>query len=467
VTAPVDPVEGADPHELPSLADHARPRRRLLRHPGQVVVLAFAGAIGIGTALLWLPIASRPEGSAPFMDALFTSTSAVCVTGLVTVDTGSYWTPFGQVVILGLFQVGGFGIMTLATLIGLLLARRLGLAQRLNAAAETKTLGLGDVRRVLTGVATVTVIVEALTWLALTFRFALGYDEPLGRAAWDGLFHAVSAFNNAGFSLNEESLMGYVTDPWVNLPIAIAVILGGLGFPVILELRRHVAPRGWTLHTKLTLSMTGVLLLGGALFTAASEWNNADTIGGLNTPSKALAAFFHSTMSRTAGFNSVDIGAMSEGTWVGTIVLMFIGGGSAGTAGGIKVTTFLILFLVIWAEVRGERHVNAFHWRIDPRVQRQALSIALLGVAAVMAGTLLVVELSHLPLGPVWFEVTSAFGTVGLSTGITADLPRTCQGILVVLMFLGRLGPVTLASALALRERQTRFTYPEGRPIIG
>lgn len=465
MTTPPGP-EDAEP-ELAAQVDFARPRRRLLHHPAQVVVLGFAGAIAIGTGLLWLPLASRPDGSAPFMDALFTSTSAVCVTGLVTVDTGSYWTPFGQVVILALFQVGGFGIMTLATLIGLLIARRLGLAQRLNAAAETKTLGLGDVRRVLVGVATVTLVVESLTFLALWLRFMVGYDESVGRAAWDGLFHAVSAFNNAGFGLHRDSLERYVSDPWVNFPVAIAVILGGLGFPVILELRRHIAPRGWGLHTKLTLSMTGILLVGGSLFTAASEWNNPDTLGGLTTPSKALAAFFHSTMSRTAGFNSLDIGAMSEGTWVGTIVLMFIGGGSAGTAGGIKVTTFLLLFLVILAEVRGEKHVNAFRWRIDPRVQRQALSIALLGVAAVMAGTLLVVEISGMALGPVWFEVTSAFGTVGLSTGITADLPRTCQGILVVLMFLGRLGPVTLASALAMRERQTRFTYPEGRPIIG
>lgn len=467
MSTPSEPAEQADPHDFGAHTDFVRPRRRLLRHPGQVVVIAFAGAIAIGTALLSLPIASRPEGAAPFMDALFTATSAVCVTGLATVDTGTYWTPFGQVVILGLFQIGGFGIMTLATLIGLLMARRLGLAQRLNAAAETKTLGLGDVRRVLTGVATVTVVIEAVTWLALTLRFTLGYDESLGQAAWNGLFHAVSAFNNAGFSLNSDSLMGYVEDPWVSLTVAFAVILGGIGFPVILELRRHLAPRGWSLHTKLTISMTLILLVLGSLFTAASEWRNPDTLGALSTPGKALAAFFHSTMLRSGGFNSVDIGAMSEGTWVGSIVLMFIGGGSAGTAGGIKVTTFLLLFLVIWAEVRGEKHVNAFHRRIDPRVQRQALSIALLGVAAVMAGTLLVVELSGLPLGPVWFEVTSAFGVNGLSTGITAELPRTCQGIIVALMFVGRLGPVTLASALALRERQTRFTYPEGRPIIG
>jgi trk system potassium uptake protein TrkH len=444
-----------------------RGRRPLFRHPGQIVVTAFAAAIAIGTLLLMLPVSRRGPGSAEFVDALFTSTSAVCVTGLVTVDTPTHWTPFGQVVILLLFQLGGFGIMTFASLLGLLLARRLGLSARLTAAAETKTLGLGDVRQVLLGVARVTIAVEAVTWLLLSVRLVVGYDESPGRAAYLGLFHAVSAFNNAGFALYSDSLMGFVTDPWITVPIAVAVILGGLGFPVILELRRHLGPRLWSLHTKLTLSMTVVLLLAGSVFTALSEWSNPETLGELHTPGKALAAFFHSTMSRTAGFNSLDVGAMNEGTWLGTIILMFIGGGSAGTAGGIKVTTFVLLFLVIWAEVRGERHVNAFGFRIDPRVQRQALSVALLSVAAVVAGTLLLVELSKLPLGEVWFEVTSAFGTVGLSTGITADLPRAGQLILVGLMFLGRLGPVTLVSALALRERSTRYTYPEGRPIIG
>ena len=444
-----------------------RPRRRLLRHPGQVVVLAFLGAIGVGTALLELPVASRAPGSASFVDALFTATSAVCVTGLVTVDTGSHWSVFGQAVILLLCQVGGFGIMTTATLIGLLMVRRLGLAARLTAAAETKTIGLGDVRRVIIGVAVVSLVFEAITWVMLTLRFLLGYDESLGRATWLGLFHAVSAFNNAGFVLWDDSLTRFATDPWIMLPVAAAVVFGGLGFPVLLELRRHLTPRSWSLHTKLTLMMTVILFVLGGLFTGLAEWDNEATLGALDSPSKILGASFHSVMARSGGFNATDVGAMSEGTWLATIILMFIGGGSASTAGGIKVTTFVILFFVIWAEVRGEEHVNAFHWRIDRRVQRQALSVALMAVAAVVGGTLVVLQLSHLPLGQVWFEVASAFGTVGLSTGITGDLPDTAQLVLVGLMFLGRLGPVTLVSALALRERHTLYTYPEGRPIIG
>lgn len=445
----------------------ARGRRRLLSHPSQFVVLGFAGLVALGTVALWLPVAREGEGHASFLEALFTSTSAVCVTGLATVDTGTYWSTTGQVTILVLIQLGGFGIMTFASMIGLLLARRLGLATALLAQAETKSVGLGDLRQLLVGVARVTVVVELAVAAALTLRFALGYGMGWGEATWYGVFHAVSAFNNAGFGLHADSLVRYGSDPLVLLPVSLAVILGGIGFPVILELRRRVAPRLWSLHTKLTLSMTLVLLVLGTAFTVFAEWDNPGTLGALGAPERVLAGFFHSVMTRTAGFNSVDIGAMGEGTLLGTIILMFIGGGSAGTAGGIKVTTFLLLFLAIWAEVRGERDVNAFGYRIDRRAQRQALSVALLSVGAVMAGTLVLVELADFTLGQVWFEVTSAFATVGLSTGITADIPAAGQLVLVGLMFLGRLGPVTLVTALAVRQRSTLYTYPEGRPIIG
>ncbi len=212
------------------------------QHPSQVVVAGFAGAVIVGSLLLMLPASRAGEGHAPFMVALFTSTSAVCVTGLAVVDTPTYWSGFGQVVILGLIQVGGFGIMTLASLLGILVSRRMGLRSRLTAAAETKSLGIGDVQAVLVGVFRVTVLFEAVTAVLLTLRFLLGYDYPLGRAVYEGLFHAVSAFNNAGFALYSDSLMGFVTDPWICLPIAFAVIFGGLGFPVLFELRRHLGP---------------------------------------------------------------------------------------------------------------------------------------------------------------------------------------------------------------------------------
>jgi Trk-type K+ transport system membrane component len=391
----------------------------------------------------------------------------VCVTGLVTVDTSTYWSGFGQAVILALIQVGGFGIMTMASLLGLLIARRMGLRTRITAAAETKNIGIGDVAGVLLGVLRVTVFFEVIVALVLTARWMTAYDEPFGRAVSLGVFHSISAFNNAGFSLHSDNLIRHVRDPWICLPIAAAVIAGGLGFPVIMELRRQLVPKRWSLHTKLTVSMTALLLVVGTLFMTLGEWGNPATLGALDNRGKLLAGFFHAVMPRTAGFNSWDYADVTDGTLLVTIVLMFIGGGSAGTAGGIKVTTFVLLLFAILAEVRGDATVNAFDRRIDPRTVRQALTVALLGVAAVVGSTLVLVELTDHPLEALLFETTSAFATVGLSTGITAALPTSAQLILVGLMFLGRLGPITLVSALALRERQRLYQLPEGRPIIG
>lgn len=451
----------------------ARGRRSLVRlpafhHPSQVVVSGFAVAIAAGTLLLLLPFSRSGEGGAPFMTALFTATSAVCVTGLVVVDTPSYWSGLGEAVILVLIQLGGLGIMTAASLLGMLVARRMGLRSRLTAATETKSLCIGDVRSVLVGVLKTTLVFEMVVAVVLTMRFLLAYDMPAARAVYHGVFHAVSAFNNAGFALYSDSLMGYAGDQWVCLPIASAVIAGGLGFPVLFELRKQLGrPKHWSLHTKLTVTMTAILLLVGSLFVTASEWSNPETLGALDPGTRMLAGFFHGVMPRTAGFNSLDVSQMYDGTLLGTTVLMFIGGGSAGTAGGIKVTTFVILFFVIYAEVRGETAVNAFDREIGSRVQRQALTVALLAVAIVVGATLVIVEITQLMVRDVLFEVTSAFGTVGLSTGITADLPVPAQALLVLVMFVGRLGPITFAAALALRDRQRMYHLPEGRPIIG
>ncbi len=442
-------------------------RRKTFRHPAQVVVTAFASAVAVGTVLLLLPVSTAGPGAAPLLTALFTSTSAVCVTGLVVVDTPTYWSTFGQCVILGLIQVGGFGIMTLASLLALFVSRRMGLRTRLTAAAETKSVGIGDVRRVLRGVFLITVVVEGAVAALLTARFSLGYGEGLGRATWLGVFHSVSAFNNAGFALWSDSLSGFLTDAWVLVPISVAVIIGGLGFPVIMELVRRTRPRRWSLHTRMTLLMTAILLVGGAVFMTLSEWDNSATIGDLDAGHKALAGWFHAVMPRTAGFNAWDYASITQETFLGTILLMFIGGGSAGTAGGLKVTTFILLFFVIVAEVRGEPQVSAFDRRIEPRVIRQALTIALLGVAAVVGSTMLLTELTDIPLPQVLFEATSAFSTVGLSTGITPGMKPSAQVVLIALMFLGRLGPITLVSALALRERTRRYSLPEGAPLIG
>lgn len=436
--------------------------------PLQVIVVAFAAGILVGTLLLMLPIARAGPGGAPPLVALFTATSALCVTGLTVVDTATYWSPFGQVAILVLIQVGGFGVMTLASLLGLLISRRLRLGSRVLAARETKSSGLGDVRAVLVGVALISVTVEAVTALVLTLRFATAYDEPWTTSLWWGVFHSVSAFNNAGFALFSDNLIGFATDPWICLPIALAVIIGGIGFPVILEvLRQHRRPSRWSVHTRLTLLMTVILLVGGTLFVTIAEWGNPATLGPLDPAGRMLVGFFQAVMPRTAGFNSVNPADMNTGTLLGVDVLMFIGGGSAGTAGGIKVGTFAVLLLVIIAELRGDPDAELFDRRLSPAVIRQAISVALLSVAAVVASTLAIAMTSPFTLDQILYENVSAFATVGLSTGITPDLGSGQQLILILLMFAGRLGPVTFASALVLRERRRLIRRPEGRPLIG
>ncbi len=437
-------------------------------HPAQLVVAAFAAAILVGTLLLLLPVARVGDEGASFLTALFTATSAVCVTGLVVVDTPTYWSPTGQVVIMALIQVGGFGIMALTSLLALLVARRLGLRTRLLAQAETKALRLGDVRRVLLGVALLSVLFELVTAVVLALRLYLAYDYGLGSAVWHGSFHAVSAFNNAGFSLWSDNLVGFVTDGWVSLTVAGAVIAGGLGFPVWIELaRRGLSFRQWSIHTKLTLSVTAVLIPVGMATVLAFEWSQPATLGGLGVGGKLLAGFFQGVTPRTAGFNSLDYAEMQPETHLVTEILMFIGAGSGSTAGGIKVTTIALLVLMIYAEVRGDPTVNAFGRRIPGVAQRQAFSIAAIALAAVVTGTLLLMATSPHPFGNALFEAISAFGTVGLSTGITSELSGVGKVVLIALMFLGRTGPYTLFIALVLRARRRRFEYPEERPIIG
>jgi potassium uptake TrkH family protein len=433
-----------------------------------MVPLAFLAAILLGAALLSLPWATATGDPAPLLTALFTATSATCVTGLITVDTATYWSPFGQVVILGLFQIGGFGIMTGATLLGLLISRRMKLGRRLIVQAETKSLQLVDMKSVLLTILWVTLTFELVVAVILTLRFHFGYGEAWGVAAWNGVFHSVSAFNNAGFSTFTDNLMGFALDPLVLLPLCAAVIVSGLGFPVINELLvEWRTPERWSIHAKLTLLGTGGLLVLGFLGVAVAEWNNVGTFSDMSTPAKMLNAFTHSVVSRTAGFNTVDVGQMRPETLFLTDGLMLIGGGSAGTAGGIKVTTFLLLGVIVWAEVRGRADVTAFRRRICPDAQRQALAVVLLAVGLVGVSTLAILSLTMHPLEKVLFEVVSAFATVGMSTGITASLPPTAQLILIGLMFVGRVGTITVAAAMALRARHVPYRYPQERPIVG
>ncbi|MFC3491802.1 TrkH family potassium uptake protein [Glycomyces rhizosphaerae] len=438
------------------------------RHPTRLIPLIFIAVILAGTLLLMLPAASSGDRYT-FTDALFTSTSAVSVTGLAVLDTPVHFSTFGQVVIMLLFQVGGLGIMTSAVLVGLLVSKRLGLRTKLATRMEiSQALSLGDVKAVLLRTAVVSISVQAAITLILAIRFS-AYGFPLGKAVWYGLFHAGSSFNSAGFSLFSDSLMGFATDPWISLPLCIGTILGGLGMPVIFEMtRRRWGPAKWSVHTKLTLAGSGILLLGGWIVFLLFEWSNPATFGQWPWYDRFLPAFFQTSMVRAAGLNSVDIGLMRDDSQLASIILMFIGGGSASTAGGIKVTTFFVLLLVIWAEVRGEPDVTAFRRRINPAVVREALTIALVYVACNAFGVFLMQRFEpDLKLMPIMFEVTSALATLGQSTGVTYEISEPSKWLLTILMYTGRIGPVLFAASLALRPRHRLYRYPDGRPLVG
>jgi trk system potassium uptake protein len=441
---------------------------RTLLNPTRAVALGFLLTIIAGTLLLMLPAARAEAGGAPWLTALFTAVSAVCVTGLAVVDTGTYWSGFGQVLILLLFQIGGFGMMTAATLLGLMVNRSLRLRTRLVTQVETHAVGLGDVGSVARLVLVVTFACEALVALLLTLRLHVGHGLPWADSAWSGLFHAVSAFNNAGFSIHGDSLVRYATDAWVLLPVMAAIAVGGIGFPVLHDLRaRWRDPRHWSLHTKLTLWGSVLLLALGFIAFGWYEWDNPKTLGPLATGEKLLGAAFASVSARTAGFNAVDIGALTRESWALHYLLMFVGAGSAGTGGGVKVGTFAVLMLLVVAEVRGHTDTEAFGRRISASSQRQAITVLVLGSSMVVLGTMVLLGGSTLPTEQVIFEVISAFGTVGLSTGITAQLPASSQLMLILLMYVGRVGTITLAASLALGERRMSYRYPEEHPIVG
>ncbi|WP_126173116.1 TrkH family potassium uptake protein [Altericroceibacterium xinjiangense] len=440
----------------------------VLRHPVRVVPLLFLATIAIGTVLLLLPVSRAGPGSASLLDAVFTATSAVAVTGLATVDTATYWSFFGQAVILLLLQIGGFGIMTGAVVLGLVAGRDFRLRDRLATEVERNRLLGSSARSVLYLAFTVTLVVEAGIALVLILRLRLAHGESWGQAVWNGVFHSVSAFNNAGFSTYSDSVMGFQADFWILGPIMFAVVLSSLGFPVIQELRnRPFAFRSWSLHSKITFLGTLFLLAAGFVGVLAAEWSNPATLGPMPWSAKTLNAAFHSVMPRTAGFNSLNVGDFRVETLGINYVLMFIGGGSAGTAGGIKITTVFLLLLIVWAEIRGQQDTNVMGRRVGSRVERQALAVGVLAGVLIAVATLVLVSISHMPMQDILFEAISAFSTVGLSTGITADLPPAGQVVLIVLMYLGRVGTITVATALALQHNQKRYRYPEENPIVG
>lgn len=440
----------------------------MIAHPVRLLPLTFLAFIILGAGLLLLPAARYSHDGSAVMPALFTSVSAVTVTGLATVDTATYWTPTGQVIILFLVQIGGLGIMTLATLLGLLVGGRLRLRTRLLVQAEMHAVSLGDVRPLLRRVALTMLFFEGVIAVILTIRFRILYFDDLPTAAWHGLFHSVMAFNNAGFALQSDSLVQYAGDAWLIFPICVAVFAGAIGFPVMAELfRGWRSPKRWTIHTRLTVWGSIGLFVVGTIAFLVTEWSNPGTLGSMGWWGRFVTGVEGGIMPRSGGFNSFDYSQVRPETLGLSTILMFIGGGSASTAGGIKITTFLLLAYVILAELRGDPEVMVGKRSISTATIRQAVTIALLAVMLVVGTTLLVLMMTDFSLGEVLFECVSAFGTTGLSTGITPRLPANAQGVLMVLMFIGRVGTITAASALAMRRRTPRYHLPEERPIIG
>jgi len=454
----------------------SQPGRKKTLHPTQIVVMAFGAAVVVGTIFLLFPFSTAAGNSTDFVTAFFTAVSAVCITGLTVVDTGTHWSGFGQVVILFLIQLGGLGIVSFATLVGLLISGRISLRDRLNTLSEAKIIGIDNVPALLRTILLVYFGFEIALAIYLIARLRITYDESMGDAMWNGIFHAVSAFNNGGFSLYSDSMASFSQDLFVVAPIAIAVIVGGLGFPVLIELHERIwglnkqyngKPKRFSLHTRVTLAATIVLLTLGSMFIASMEWNNPKTLGGLSILEKLWNAVFMSAMPRSGGFSSVEVGDMDPATWLGLDFMMFIGGGSASTAGGIKVTTIAILLFIIYTEVRGETAVNVGNRRLPRSIQRQALTLVSLYAMLIIFSTIFMAATTDFSLDELLFDVISAAATVGLSTGITPDLPDFAKVWLAILMFVGRLGPVVIASALALRVTRRHYELPKERPLIG
>lgn len=437
------------------------------RSPARLTLGVFVSVIVVVTALLQLPLATANGVRAPFVDSLFTATSAVCVTGLVTVDSATYWSSFGHGVIMVGIMVGGLGVMTLASILALAVSRHIGLTQRLLAQVETKTEALGEVGTLIRAVVITSLAITAMLSFTFIPRFlALGFGVL--ESVWHGWFMSVSTFNNAGFVILPGGLSGHEGDPWMSFPIILGTFLGAIGFPVILSIASRLRePRRWSLHAKLTVATSLALWAVGAIGIGVLEWANPRTLGTLNVGEKVVAALTAGMTPRSSGIDTVGVPEMHEATWFLQDALMFVGGGSASTAGGIKVSTFAVMVLAIIAEARGDTDIEAFGRRLDPSVVRLAIAVAFIGATMVGVAALALLLLTDLHLNVVLFEVISAFATCGLSTGITAGLPASAKYVLIGLMFAGRAGTITLAAALALRQRRRIIRLPKERPIIG
>lgn len=439
-----------------------------IRHfsPSQLIALTFAGLILAGALLLMLPFAGREGAGLSFVDALFTATSASCVTGLVVVDTGTYFSTFGQLVIIALIQMGGLGLVLFATLFSVLLRKKIDLQSRLNIQASLNQDELDGVVRMSLRIAKYTAVIEGFFGTVLAFRFWPQYGL---RGIYYGYWHAVSAFCNAGFDLfgHYQSLTAFVGDPVVNLSISLLIILGGLGFAVMRDVLQKRCFRRLKLHSKMVLTVTGLLIGIGMIGFALLESRNPATLGSLSTGDAFWASFMQSVSPRTAGFNSVDLNSLRVPTMIFTIFLMFIGASPASTGGGIKTTTFALLLLNIWQVVRGKSECEIFGRRIGEETLFQAFAITSLSLLWVAFATLALTCLEDTSFLAAAFEVVSAYATVGLSTGLSQHIGTASKIILILSMYAGRVGFMTFALALAANKPSGHIHYPKEHIIIG
>ncbi|HET6301776.1 TrkH family potassium uptake protein [Microbacterium sp.] len=448
--------------------------------PARFAVLVFVTLIGLFTVLYSLPIAAADGRRTPFADALFTAVSTICVTGLSTVDMNAHWSPFGHVVTYIGVNVGALGVLTLASILGLVISKRLGLRAKLIAAGETnplrvhggpvnegQTVRLGEVGQLLATVALSTLTIEAILTVLLYPSLIWAGVDPLV-ALWEAPYYAAMAFTNTGFVPNDGGLVPFADDYFLLSVLMVGVFLGSIGFPVIFTLWRqrwHV--KRWSLHAKLTIITTTLLFVAGAGIFVLLEFDNPATFGGMDAWDTTFQSFFLSAMTRSGGFAVVDIDDFHGSSLVVGSMLMFVGGGSASTAGGIKVTTLAVLALAVWSEAKGKQSVEAFGRRIPSDVQRVALSVVAWGATIVAVSTITIAQISRAPVEDVLFDVISGFATVGLSTGLTETLPDPAVYVLAATMFMGRVGTVTLAAAVAATSRSQLYSLPVERPIVG
>lgn len=442
--------------------------RKITLDPPKVLVYGFILIIFIGASLLSLPVSTVDGEGLSFIKALFTATSATCVTGLVVVDTGTTFTIFGQLVILTLIQVGGLGFMTFATLFAFLLGKRISLKERILLQESLNNISIEGIVRLAKRILVFTAFFESIGALILSIRFS--FDMPLGKAIYYGIFHSVSNFNNAGFDLMGEfrSLTGYVDDPAVVLTISSLIVIGGIGFIVMNDIYEYRATRRVSLHTKVVLSTTMWLLLAGTVFIFLLEFSNSKTLGPLSTEGKVLGALFQSVTARTAGANTISIGDMTQSALFLTILLMFIGASPGSTGGGIKTTTFATLIGAVWSQIRGREDVVLFRRRVGYEIIYKALTVTFSALALIMVmAMLLTITEEGYDFLMILFETTSAFATVGLSMGLTPHLSPAGEIIITMMMLAGRVGPLTVAFAITLRRKQNPYKYPKGKIMIG